>query len=123
YSTMVWWNEGLITRASVIRFNKIRTDYTYEYENGRLVHRIKEDLKNGKSETRYSYADGRLIKIIYQDQASDEETNFQYSDSLITTTSITNARSSVWRSNTATRLDKEGRKISLRIYMQRPKDP
>src|SRR4030095_16504461 len=69
-STMVWWNEGLITRASVIRFNKIRTDYTYVYENGRLVHRIKQGLKYGKSETRYSYADGRLIKIIYQDQTS-----------------------------------------------------
>ncbi len=117
-STWVWWKNGLIDRASVIRHNRVQIDYTYEYIDNNLVRKSIRHSQFGKTTIKYSYDGDKVTKLEYRSADEKDVTDFQYSDTLITSQSISKFNTSVMRTNTYRHLDKSGREVSMRTYMQ-----
>ncbi len=107
----------------MIRHEGVRIEYSYKYDNGKLVGRTIQHSRDGKTEINYAYKKERLIKIVNRNPFEESVTDFQYTDTLITTTSVSKEQSSVWLVNSTTSLDNTGRKKSLNIFMQKKGDP
>ena len=126
-STLVWWKDGMISRASRISNKGLRIDFNYTYQNGKLVHQVIRHPKSGDSDTWYTYNGDQLVKMVYHeqevDQEVDQEVEIEYTDTLITLTSIERGPSSVNRVNSITHLDKRGKKLSVKTYMQLDGEP
>lgn len=120
-TTKVWWKDGFISNASVLRYNHWR-DYSYEYDKGKLIQKT-EDYGNGDiRKTSFFYDGDHLVKMLYVDDNSRSETSFSYTDSLITSTTTAVNKSSQYLINGYTRLDDKGRIASIKTFMKRPKE-